>query len=143
MTKPTGQPVGRPSKRDERLIEKIKHALMLGRSFDNSARFAGIHQSTFFKWRRDDPEFAMECEKWRAEGQNMVLGKVMKAISRGDMQSARWWLSRTCEEFRDKQEVSVGVSGDEVRRFQDSIDEIRRSNDPESRPQRNRNGTDE
>lgn len=59
-----------------------------------SARKAGIVRTTVAAWRRDDEEFSAAEREIRQYARDILVTQVYREALNGDMDTARWLLSR-------------------------------------------------
>jgi hypothetical protein len=85
---------GRRTKRTPETAKKFCDAIRLGATYDLAARYAGMSDSTFERWRESDPDFAEQVRD--AEGAAVVgwLAKIEKAANDGEWTAAAWKLER-------------------------------------------------
>ena len=85
---------GRRTKRTPETAKKFCDAIRLGATYDMAARYAGMSDTTFERWRDSDPDFAEQVRD--AEGAAVVgwLAKIEKAANDGEWTAAAWKLER-------------------------------------------------
>ena len=76
----------RPTKLTSQVVERLENAVSLGLSYDDVARAAGIHPSTFYRWRVRGREAKREkfrecCERLDAAEAKLSI-KYLEAIER-------------------------------------------------------------
>lgn len=58
---------------------------------------AGISRATFYRWRKDDPEFSREVELAQESGtdniSDLAESKIVSKISNGDFAAIKLWLA--------------------------------------------------
>ena len=121
--------VGRPSKLTDDTVRKLNQGLKLGLSQKKAANFAGISETTFYRWQREfkridngchgnpDPiktaddlnlwEFWQSIKKAKIEGELGHLAVINKAASNGVWQASAWYLERSNPEEWSKRERNV------------------------------------
>ena len=90
------------SKFTESTKNKIYQALLLGSTYKLAANYAGISESTLYKWIERSKlegegeyyDFVTACREAEAQGALNCLGTVNNAISQGSIQAAFWLLER-------------------------------------------------
>ena len=90
------------SKFTESTKNKIYQALLLGSTYKLAANYAGISESTLYKWierskleeQGEYYDFVTACREAEAQGALNCLGTVNNAISQGSIQAAFWLLER-------------------------------------------------
>ena len=93
---------GRPSKLTEETITDLENAIRLGASDADACAYAGIDDSTFYKWmqrgreslRGEFFEFFERLTRARARGKVGLLAKIEQAATDGDWRAAAWKLER-------------------------------------------------
>jgi hypothetical protein len=85
---------GRRTKRTADTAKRFCDAIRLGATYDLAARYAGMSDSTFERWRDSDPDFAEQVRD--AEGAAAVkwLEKIEDAANNGEWTAAAWKLER-------------------------------------------------
>lgn len=108
---------GRPSKLDDPTRKKLSQALKIGLSQKKAAVYAGISETTFYRWRQrafeiDDAcngnpdrikdaddlelwEFWESIKKARVEGEISHLAVITDAANNGVWQASAWFLERS------------------------------------------------
>jgi hypothetical protein len=132
--------LGRPSKLDDETIKKLNAALRVGLSQKKSAIYAGIGETTFYRWQRrfneideacqGDPDnignvedlelwdFWQSIKKAKVTGEISHLGVISKAAENGVWQASAWFLERSNPEEwgkRDRNQLEDGQSEDTVK----------------------------
>ena len=57
-----------------------------------TAKAVGIHRSTYYEWRKQDPEFAERCDEVQNIALDFVEGKLLKRIQDEDTASILFYL---------------------------------------------------
>jgi transposase len=99
--------IGRPSKLTEKTKKRLLAALQNGANQDEAARYAGIGESTFYRWmekgatkkRGQYREFWEAVKRTESEAAMISLDTIRNAEKRGDWRAAAWKLERR---FPDK-----------------------------------------
>ena len=60
-----------------------------------TAKAVGIHRSTYYEWRKQDPEFAERCDEVQNIALDFVEGKLLKRIQDEDTASILFYLKTT------------------------------------------------
>ena len=87
--------MGRPSKLTAKRQTAICKALKHGASFESAAAVAGLHQSTFTKWRKRGAEensgpyhnLVLAIEQAQAEGEAIATAQVFKSFTEGSIET--------------------------------------------------------
>lgn len=131
---------GRPSKKPGLDLKKVRQLAIKGWTDDEMAAFFGIDRATWYRWKAADAKFCDALKEWKAEADARVerslyekaVGFSMEAtkifmpaganepvyapyIERiaPDTTAAIFWLkNRKPAEWRDKQEIELGVTDD-------------------------------
>ena len=112
-----GKPTGRPSKLNTDTIGKLDKALKLGLANSKAATFAGISETTFYRWQKRAIEIDEECQgnpdnikdvadlelwefwesikKAKVDGEINHLGNITSAANNGVWQASAWFLERS------------------------------------------------
>lgn len=95
-------------KQTPEVISKLEQAFAIGSSTREACFFAGISESTYYQWCKDNPSL---MERMKLLKQKPVLKSrqvVMTALNNNDVATARWYLERKCkDEFSQRSEVST------------------------------------
>ncbi len=71
----------------------------------------GIGRSTFYRWRKDDPEFAKACDEALEDGCQLVNdlaeSQLLSAIKDKNMTAIVFWLRTHHDKYRNKLEVNA------------------------------------
>ena len=108
---------GRPSKLDDQTMKRLSQGLKIGLSQKKAAVYAGISETTFYRWRQrafeiDDAcngnpdliknaddlelwEFWESIKKARVEGEISHLAVITDAANNGVWQASAWFLERS------------------------------------------------
>ena len=108
--------LGRPSKLDESTVEKLVTSLKGGLSQKKASVYAGIGETTFYRWQRAYKKIDEECggnpdaiknaddlDLWELG----PLAVINKAASNGVWQASAWYLERSNPEEWSKRERNV------------------------------------
>ena len=110
-------PLGRPSKLDETTQKKLNTALQVGLSQKKAPIYAGIGETTFYRWQKRAIEIDEECQgnpdnikdvadlelwefwesikKAKVDGEINHLGNITSAANNGVWQASAWFLERS------------------------------------------------
>lgn len=71
---------------------------------------AGVSRMTFYRWKKQDTEFAKEVDEAMAMGKSLISdvaeSQLIAAIKKGDMRGIIFWLKHNREEYKTKVELS-------------------------------------
>lgn len=112
--------MGRPSKLNAQVLEKVVVAVRIGASVEQAAAHAGVQKQTLYDWLSGDTPEQLELqaavEKAKADRTVGWLGRmVAKAASddRDAWKAAAWMLERTCpEQFGQKGQLALSRGRD-------------------------------
>jgi hypothetical protein len=101
---------GRRTKRTADTAKRFCDAIRLGATYDLAARYAGMSDTTFERWRESDPDFAEQVRD--AEGAAAVkwLEKIEDAANNGEWTAAAWKLERRYPHEYGRRVVDSNVS---------------------------------
>ncbi|MDR0462710.1 MAG: hypothetical protein LBG64_00615 [Pseudomonadales bacterium] len=75
---------------------------------------SGVSRATYYRWLKDDPEFAAQAQeaidKGVASVNDLAVSKLLTAIQGGNITAIQFWLRKMHPKFRDKLEVSGQIS---------------------------------
>lgn len=74
--------------------EMVLQALRAGNTRRASASYAGIEQSTLWRWTSEDADFRSQVEKAEADAEVRHVANIAKAASDGVWTASAWWLER-------------------------------------------------
>lgn len=71
---------------------------------------AGVSRMTFYRWKKQDVDFAKEVDEAMALGKSLISdvaeSQLIAAIKKGDMRGIIFWLKHNREEYKTKVELS-------------------------------------
>ncbi len=110
-------PLGRPTKMDPDTRKKLNTALQIGLSQKKAAIYAGIGETTFYRWQKKAVDIDQECQgdpdnikdvadlelwefwesikKAKVDGEINHLGNITNAANNGVWQASAWFLERS------------------------------------------------
>jgi hypothetical protein len=113
--------IGRPTKLTPEVEKKIRACVGMGMPFARSAMAAGVSYTAFKEWvargkAGEEPyaSFAAALKEAKADGEAMLLGRIVKAAGDDQWQAAAWILERRHPESygrRDRVEVTGKKGG--------------------------------
>ena len=127
--------VGRPSKLTDDTVRKLNQGLKLGLSQKKAANFAGISETTFYRWQREFKRIDNDCQgnsdliknaddlnlwefwqslkKSRIEGELAHVANITEAANNGVWQASAWFLERSNPQDwgKDKRELEEQAEG--------------------------------
>lgn len=81
----------------------------------------GIVRDTFYRWKKEDGEFAARLIEIERQRVDMVEDRAMKLIMKDDGPTIRWWLSTTVEKYKAKKVLEHHTDD---KTFEDVVDAI-------------------
>jgi hypothetical protein len=73
---------------------------------ESAYRRAGIDRSTYYRWRKDDQEFASAADEAGQCGIDIVTDKasmnIISKVNEGDMTASKYWINRQDKNKREK-----------------------------------------
>lgn len=95
---------GRPTALNAEVQDRIIQALTAGNYQDTAARYAGVDESTFYRWMQKgaDPDapaiyrdFRQAVETARSQAEVRAVALINQAAQNGTWQAAAWYLERS------------------------------------------------
>ena len=86
--------MARPSKLTPELTETLVALLEAGVAIKHATKAAGIAESTYYRWREDNEEFAETVKIAEAEPAKALLTALHQKALKGDTKAATWLLER-------------------------------------------------
>lgn len=126
MTKPTGRPVGRPSKYKPEYCEQ---ALELGETGHSIAEIAAkfeVDKASVYRWMEEHPDFALSMARAKTLEQAYFEKEARLNMKNKDFNANLWWrsaLSRFRDDYAEKKITEVsGPNGAPVQIESKTID---------------------
>lgn len=96
---------GRPSSINKDELQKLEMAFKMGSNNTEACAYAEVTESTFYLYRKNNPEFSEKIERWK---QNPILkAKRTVYMNLDNVDTAKWYLERKAKkEFSTRQEVT-------------------------------------
>lgn len=94
--------MGRPTKLDAEMRVRILQSLELGCNFTTTAHHCGIDETTLARWRKNDEDFALDCERARATGVRRETTRLVSLSQQGSFQATKFWLQHRSDEFKPR-----------------------------------------
>jgi len=126
--------VGRPSLMTPEVIAKLEQAFANAFTDDQACIVVGISKNTLYDYIKINPDFRNRKEELKKRPDIKAKTKVIEAINKGDITSAKWWLERKCkDEFSLKTETQLSgevtervvyIDKEEKEEYNKHIDEI-------------------
>jgi len=78
---------------------------------------SGISRATYYRWKKQDQQFAKETDDAQAEGDSLIgdlaMSKVVKGINEDNLTAAMYWLNHRDPRFSNKVEISASTKPQE------------------------------
>ncbi len=95
------------NKKKTELIEQLKKTPIIQIACEK----VGVGRATFYRWRKDDPEFATDVEQSLNDGSNLVSdmaeSKLISAIKKENLSAIIFWLKSHHPKYRTKLDVNA------------------------------------
>lgn len=106
----TGNAIGRPTKLTPAVVGKLTAAFANGFTIEQACIYADINRDTYYEWLKKDSNFSDNMAA--AQGQLGLQARkvVAESLTRGDIQTAKWWLEKRDPEFSSKSEIKHEVN---------------------------------
>lgn len=85
---------GRPSLITNQVVKKLEEAFKIGLNTSEACRYAGISRQIFYNKLEVDTEFLDIIDSAKDHLKLLALGVIGNHISKGDLQTAKWYLER-------------------------------------------------
>src|SRR5260221_12746645 len=104
--------MGRPTKFNADVQQRICEAIALGLTHEQAAASAGITRETLRQWRNAKLAFSADLEKAEITGMSARLERIQMAAKDGAWQADAWWLERRFpDQWGRRERVDVNHSG--------------------------------
>ncbi len=104
---PTRPKLGRPTKFNADVVQKICVSIGEGLPFQYAAALAGISHETFHAWQRRYPQFRLAVQEAVARGAEERLQTIRAAAKQGDWRACAWWLEHVLPEHYAKTRIQL------------------------------------
>jgi len=95
------------NKKKAELIEQLKKTPIIQIACEK----VGVGRATFYRWRKNDPEFATDIEQSLNDGSNLVSdmaeSKLISAIKKENLSAIIFWLKSHHPKYRTKLDVNA------------------------------------
>jgi hypothetical protein len=103
---------GRPTKLDDKVIEKLKEVYLIGATDAEAAYWAGIGAATLYRYLASNKKFREQRDAWKLNPFVKARNTVFKALE--TPKTARWFLERKLrKEFAARLEISPADDTDQ------------------------------
>lgn len=88
------------------LIEQLRKSPVVQVACDKS----GIGRTTYYRWRKDDYDFASKADEALEEGRclinDLAISKLVQKIGEGDFNAIKYWLSHNHKRFENRLSIT-------------------------------------
>ena len=99
-------PNGRPSKMTPETLAKLRSAFAVGATDAQACFYAGIDESTFYRYCDKNPDFRNETERLKENPVLKAKTNIVQEIQNGNIDVAKWYLERRArQEFATRREL--------------------------------------
>lgn len=103
----TSMKAGRPSKYNEEIVQKLCSYIEAGLSEVDASLLVGINPDTFYRWKREKPEFSEAIKTAHAKFKAAAI-KNIYAAAKKDWKATAWLLERKYPaEFAKRENVNL------------------------------------
>lgn len=95
-------PVGRPRKITDEVVQKLERSFQAGLSIDQACAANNIARSTFFDYLRKNEDFSHRIKALQIHPQIKAKYNIVNKINEGDINLSKWYLEKTSDEFAVK-----------------------------------------
>jgi hypothetical protein len=104
--------MARNTKLNDETHARLKQAIGLGATYELACAYAGINQSTFYRWLSTNEEFRKSIKASEGAGAVELLGRIKKEAKEGSWQAAAWLLERRYPEMYGRNRLELtGANG--------------------------------
>jgi len=100
----------RQAKDKEILLENLRQMPIVGLACKKS----NICRATFYRWRKDDKEFAKAAEEAIFEGESLITdmseSQLISLIRDGNFQAIQLWLKHHAKKYAEKIDITANVN---------------------------------
>ena len=114
-------------KKEEQERTTIKKRMFL-ENFDKlicdvlmTSKVVGINPSTYYEWRKTDPEFKRKADAILYREGDIVEARLKKAIAEGNLGAIKFWLDRRHPKYKRNIKIEHQIIGDKT--LEDLLDE--------------------
>lgn len=94
----------------KRLLAKLEKTPII----EAACKAVGLPRSTYYRWRKDDPEFAEECDEVieLSVGRinDLAESQLINAIKNQNMSAITFWLRHHHRSYRNRMEVDARIN---------------------------------
>lgn len=128
----TPNPIGRPTKMTDEVVNKLENAFKDGANVTEACRIAEISTRSYYEWLNTNEDFSHKMTNAQEYPDVIAKMVLVKAIKSDDVDTAKWWAERRMKnEFSTKQELA-GNLGITHYGWQDSDNTVQSDATPEN-----------
>jgi hypothetical protein len=117
--KPPSDKVGRPTKRDDRIVRKLADAFRMDYNVTQACIYTGIARDTYYAWLEEDKEFSYKMADAQQYATMLAKNGHIRQLQEGDGQAIRFQLSKRAidpetgkKEYKDERALDATVKLD-------------------------------
>lgn len=97
-------------KEKNQLIDNLRQMPII----ESACRKTNISRTTFYRWKKDDKEFAKAAEEAMHEGENLISdlseNQLISLIRDGNFQAIQFWLKHRSKKYSEKLDITADVN---------------------------------
>jgi len=101
--------IWRPTKLNERTIQKLKEAFKLWCSVEEACSYAEISSSSYYEWLSKNEEFSEEISIVKKYLEFKSRAVIAQSLENWDVKTAMWYLERKSKDEFNLQHIEVKV----------------------------------
>ena len=106
---------GRPKAITETVLRKLEEGFLRGLNVTQCCLFAEVPKSTYYDYLNAHPDYSDRIELLKSNTGMIAILNVHDEIKNGDVNTSKWYLERTSEEFNPKQKQELtGKDGNPI-----------------------------
>jgi len=122
-TKPTGNPVGCPTKMTPETVQKLEEGFLIGLTDRECCLFGGIVPQTLYNYIKEHPDFSTRKELLKDQPRIKAKQNIVGSINDGNVLDSKWYAERKSKkEFSVRTEVETSEV-DELKEYEDLTSE--------------------
>ena len=102
--------VGRPTKLTPKTKAKLEYAFGIGCTNTEACIYADIAESTFYSWIEKDEQLMERFKVLKSTPVLKAKEAIFSALSKGDVQTSKWFLERRSDDFKPKMQSDVNTN---------------------------------
>jgi hypothetical protein len=101
--------MSKPSRDKQAIIEQLSRSGIVQISCEKT----GVSRATYYRWRKDDSEFAKNCDQSLSDGaaliNDLAESQLLSAIRDKNISAIQFWLRHHHRAYRAKLEVEANI----------------------------------